>query len=109
MTARDYTFIEDIIDGVIRSISYVENNENVYEIFNLGENTPITLNEMVATIEDVIGKKAKINELPMQLGDVNQTYANIDKAKSMLGYHPHTAFKDGISAFVKWYKEYNNL
>lgn len=106
-TARDYTFIDDIIDGVVKSIKYVENNENVYEIFNLGESTPITLNEMVSTLEKIIGKKAIINKLPMQLGDVNQTFADVTKAKKMLDYNPTTPFTEGIQKFYDWYCDFN--
>lgn len=104
-TSRDYTYIQDIINGIVLSIQYVENHENVYEIINLGENTPITLLEMIQTIEKVLGKKAKMNFLPMQLGDVNKTYADITKAKELLGYNPQTSFEEGIRNFVKWYKE----
>lgn len=104
-TSRDYTYIQDIINGIILSIQYVENHENVYEIINLGENTPITLLEMIQTIEKVLGKKAKMNFLPMQLGDVNKTYADITKAKELLGYDPQTSFEEGIRNFVKWYRE----
>lgn len=104
-TSRDYTYIQDIINGIVLSIQYVENHENVYEIINLGENTPITLLEMIQTIEKVLGKKAKMNFLPMQLGDVNKTYADITKAKELLGYNPQTSFEEGIRSFVKWYKE----
>lgn len=104
-TSRDYTYIQDIINGIVLSIQYVENHENVYEIINLGENTPITLLEMIQIIEKVLGKKAKMNFLPMQLGDVNKTYADITKAKELLGYNPQTSFEEGIRNFVKWYKE----
>lgn len=104
-TSRDYTYIQDIINGIVLSIQYVENHENVYEIINLGENTPITLLAMIQTIEKVLGKKAKMNFLPMQLGDVNKTYADITKAKELLGYNPQTSFEEGIRNFVKWYKE----
>ena len=103
-TQRDYTYIDDIIDGVLRSADYAENNTGVYEIFNLGESQTISLKEMVATIEKVIGKKAQLNKLPMQPGDVNRTFADISKAKKMLGYDPDTKFEDGIRKFVEWYK-----
>ena len=81
----------------------MENNTDVYEIFNLGESQTISLKEMVATIEKVIGKKALLNKLPMQPGDVNRTFADISKAKKMLGYDPDTKFEDGIRKFVEWY------
>lgn len=102
-TARDYTFIEDIIDGVVKSIQYLEQNDKVYEIINLGESEVITLNEMVETIETILGKKAIKNRLPMQPGDVERTSANITKAKNLIGYQPSTNFQNGIQKFVEWF------
>lgn len=102
-TRRDYTYIDDIIEGIIASLQYVESNEKCYEIINLGEATPIDLKTMVSTIEKTLGKKAIINQLPMQPGDVNVTYADIQKAQKLLSYKPHISFDDGIKAFVEWY------
>lgn len=102
-TYRDYTYIDDIIDGVIKGVKYLELHENVYEIINLGESDAISLNNMVQTIERYLNKKAIIDRLPMQPGDVKRTYANIDKAKELLGYKPTTKFDDGIEKFIKWY------
>ncbi|MGL5278933.1 MAG: GDP-mannose 4,6-dehydratase [Cetobacterium sp.] len=102
-TYRDYTYIDDIIDGVIKGVKYLEKHENVYEIVNLGESDAISLNKMVQTIEKCLDKEAVIERLPMQPGDVKRTYANIDKAKELLGYKPTTKFDDGINKFVKWY------
>lgn len=102
-TYRDYTYIDDIIDGVIKGVKYLEKYDNVYEIINLGESDAISLNKMVETIEKHLDKKAIINRLPMQPGDVKRTYANIDKAKEILGYKPTTKFDDGIEKFIKWY------
>lgn len=104
-TARDYTYIDDIIDGILKSIQYLESNSNVYEIINLGESQVITLSEMVSTIEDALGVKAKINKLPMQPGDVNITNADITKAKELIGYNPQTKFNQGIKKFVTWFNE----
>ncbi len=101
-TSRDYTYVEDIIDGIVKSIKYISENVNVYEILNLGESEPITLAEMIATIESVVGKKAKIKRLPTQPGDVDRTFADISKAKKMIGYNPQTSFKEGIQKFYKW-------
>ena len=98
-TMRDYTFIEDIICGIISAINY---NKTPYEIINLGGGSPVTLNEMISTIEEVLGKKAEINRLPMQPGDVNKTVSDITKAKNLLGYQPKTSFKEGIKKFVEW-------
>lgn len=103
-TERDYTYIEDIMDGILKSIKYIEENSSVYEILNLGESRTITLSKMVTTIEDSLGIKANIKRMEMQPGDVNRTFADITKAKKLIGYNPQTKFEDGIDEFVKWYK-----
>ncbi len=103
-TERDYTYIEDIMDGILKSIKYIEENSSVYEILNLGESKTITLSKMVTTIEDSLGIKANIKRMEMQPGDVNRTFADITKAKELIGYNPQTKFEDGIDEFVKWYK-----
>jgi UDP-glucuronate 4-epimerase len=102
-TARDYTFIDDIIDGILKSINFLENNEKVYEILNLGESEVISLNQMLSTIEETLDKKANKTLLPMQPGDVEKTNANIDKAKALIGYYPTTHFQNGIKKFVEWF------
>lgn len=104
-TRRDYTYINDIVDGMISSLDYVQLHQNCYEIINLGESTPIDLNTMVSTIEKALGKKAIKDILPMQAGDVNVTYADIQKARKLLKYKPHTSFDDGIKAFIEWYRK----
>ncbi|MFK4784714.1 GDP-mannose 4,6-dehydratase [Fusobacterium sp. MFO224] len=104
-TYRDYTYIDDIIQGILKSIKYLISNNKVYEILNLGSSNPISLKEMILTIEKVLNKKAKINYLPMQPGDVDKTYANINKAKKLIGYEPKISFEKGIRNFVTWYKE----
>ena len=102
-TARDYTYIDDIIDGVVKSIKYLENHDKTYEIVNLGESEVVTLNEMVSTIENTLGQKALKKNLPMQPGDVLKTNADIQKARSLLGYDPTTNFQNGIKKFVEWF------
>ena len=103
-TSRDYTYIDDIVDGIIRSCNYVENNNDVYEILNLGNSSPVSLKEMINTIAEVLNKTPNIQELPMQPGDVERTFADISKAKKLIGYNPKTSFQEGIETFVKWYK-----
>ncbi|WP_370896680.1 GDP-mannose 4,6-dehydratase [Chryseobacterium gossypii] len=102
-TARDYTYIDDIIDGIVKSVTYLENHSNVYEILNLGESQVITLSEMLSTIEKAIGKTARKKNLPMQPGDVRKTNADITKAKALIGYQPDTDFQNGIKKFVEWF------
>ena len=103
-TSRDYTYIDDIVDGIIKSCNYVENNNDVYEILNLGNSSPVSLKEMINIIGQVIGVEPKIKQFPMQPGDVDRTFADISKAKELIGYNPKTSFKEGIENFVEWYK-----
>ncbi len=102
-TARDYTYIDDIIDGITKSVTYLEENSKVYEILNLGENQVVTLEEMVSTIENVLGKSAIRKNLPIQPGDVQKTNADITKARTLIGYKPDTNFQNGIKKFVEWF------
>lgn len=102
-TSRDYTYVEDIVSGIEKSIEYVNSNKDVYEILNLGNSSPVSLKEMINTIAEVLGKTPNIEELPMQPGDVEKTFADISKAKKLIGYEPKTSFRQGIENFVKWY------
>ena len=106
-TMRDYAYIDDVVRGINASVEYVLSNKNVFEIINLSGNKPVTLNEMVAQIEKATGKKAIINKLPMQPGDVIRTYADISKAQRLLNFQPNTPFEEGIRKFVDWYLEAN--
>lgn len=99
-TRRDYTFIEDILDGLVRCVD----NPLKYEIFNLGESQTITLREMIDVIAKHVGKPANIKQMPLQPGDVEITYACIDKAKEMLGYDPKYPFDEGVRRYVEWYR-----
>ena len=103
MTARDYTFIDDIIDGIAKSAQYLENNQGVYEIINLGENEVVMLKDMLSEIEQNLDKKAVLDKLPMQPGDVKKTNADITKAKALVKYSPKTNFQNGIKKFVEWF------
>jgi UDP-glucuronate 4-epimerase len=99
---RDFTYIDDIIDGVISAIrSDIEN-----EIINLGKGNPDELSEMISLLEKYMGEKAKKNLLPMQLGDVMVTYADISKAESLLNYNPKISLDMGIKKFIGWFKKY---
>ena len=108
-TSRDYTYVDDIVDGIIKSCEYTMNNENVYEILNLGNSSPVSLKEMINTIGKAVGVEPKINQLPMQPGDVERTYADVSKAKALIEYEPKTSFEQGIQNFVNWYKENQEL
>jgi UDP-glucuronate 4-epimerase len=104
-TRRDYTFIDDIIDGITKAHDYIQKN-NACEIFNLGESQTISLSEMISGIEDALGKKANKVTMPMQPGDVEQTFADICKSKKLLHYNPQTKFNEGIKIFAQWVKDY---
>jgi UDP-glucuronate 4-epimerase len=97
-SSRDYTYVDDIVDGILSSIRMLKG----YEIINLGESRTISLNRMIHELEKVLKKTAARNYLPMQPGDVNTTYADISKARSLLGYNPSMDFEDGILSFINW-------
>ena len=99
-TRRDYTYIDDIIQGVIAALKY---DGAMWDIFNLGENETISLKDLIAAIETAVGKRAKINQLPEQPGDVPLTCADISKARRLLGYNPTTKLHDGLPKFVEWF------
>ncbi len=102
-TSRDYTFIDDIIDGILKSVKILEEKNAVYEILNLGENEVINLQEMVSALENEMKTEAQKNTLSMQPGDVLKTNADITKARTLIGYRPSTNFQNGIKKFVEWF------
>ncbi|MCB9207177.1 MAG: NAD-dependent epimerase [Ignavibacteriales bacterium] len=117
---RDFTYIDDIVEGMIRLIDkapITDSNWNKekaepatsfapYRIFNIGNNKPVKLMKFISVLEEVIGKKAKINYLPMQQGDVYSTYANISALNKLVGFEPKTSIEEGLKNFVDWYKSY---
>ena len=101
-TQRDYTYIDDILQGVEGSIRWVADNEGAFEIVNLGESRTIGLREMIRAVGEEMGIEPRIRRLPMQPGDVERTYADITKARRLLGYAPRWEFREGIREFVRW-------
>ena len=99
-TRRDYTYIDDILQGTLAALKY---DGPMFDVFNLGESDTIQLKDLVAAIEKALGKKAKINRLPEQPGDMPLTCADISKARKRLGYNPKTKFEDGLPRFVDWF------
>lgn len=99
-TRRDYTYIDDIIQGMTACLDY---EGQLCDVFNLGESQTTTLSDLIATIERALGKKAVIEKKPDQPGDVPVTYADITKAKALLAYDPHTKIAEGIPRFVEWF------
>ncbi len=103
-TQRDYTYIDDIVDGVLGGLQWTEANGGAYEIVNLGESRTISLKEMIRVVSEEMGVEPRIRQLPMQPGDVVRTYADISKARSLLGYNPRWEFREGVREFVKWFR-----
>ncbi len=117
---RDFTYIDDIVEGVVRTLDQVAQPNNgwsgaapdpgtskaPYRIYNIGSNNPVELSRFIEIIEERTGKKAQKNLLPMQPGDVVATYANVDSLISDVGYKPKTSVEEGIANFVDWYREF---
>ena len=117
---RDFTYIDDIVEGVVRVIDNIPtpnpqwNGKNPdphsskapYKIYNIGNNNPVKLMDFIEAIEKEVGKTAQKNMLPLQPGDVPATYANVDDLVSELDYKPNTSIQIGIKNFVKWYREF---
>lgn len=105
-TRRDYTFISDTLQGIVGALHWMSRVEPpVYEIFNLGESHTVSLEELVRHLEQAFGRPALLERLPMQPGDVACTYADIAKARKMLGYAPEVTIEAGIPLFVDWFRE----
>lgn len=105
-TSRDYTFVDDTVQGVIAAMKY---DKSDFEVINLGNNYTISLKELIASIEKITGRKAIIEKYPDQPGDVPKTFADISKAKRLLEYDPHTQIQEGLKKFYDWFLENKNL
>ncbi len=99
-TRRDYTYIDDVIQGTMAALQY---QGPLYDVFNLGESETIQLKELISAIENALGKKAKVNRLPEQPGDMPLTCADISKARKLLGYKPTTKLSEGLQKFIDWF------
>ncbi len=104
-TARDYTYVDDIVGGIYCALS----NLGGYRIYNLGESRTVTLKMLIETIEKILGKKAKLDYQPLQPGDVQITFADVEKAKKEIGYDPKFSLESGIHNFVTWYLKNKEL
>jgi len=101
---RDFTYIDDIVNGIIASIDYAHG----FDIFNLGNNSPVSLMKFIETLENSLGKKAKKNFLPMQQGEMVTTFADIEESQKKLNYHPKTSIQEGLEKFANWHQSYFN-
>src|SRR6267154_3560649 len=104
-TQRDYTYIDDIIQGTMAALNY---DGSLYDVFNLGESQTIQLKDLILAIEHALGKQAKINRLAEQPGDMPLTFADISKARKLLGYSPTTKLSEGLPKFVDWFLQSNS-
>jgi UDP-glucuronate 4-epimerase len=101
-TSRDYTYVDDIVKGIVSAITF---DKSLFEIINLGNNYAVSLKELIANIEEITGSKARIDQQPEQPGDVPRTFADISKAKELLNYQPTTKLQDGLKNFYNWFLE----
>jgi UDP-glucuronate 4-epimerase len=118
--ARDFTYIDDVVEGVVRVTDVIATpdpnwraeapnpatSSAPYRLYNIGNHSPVALLDYIAAIEQAIGKKAKIELLPQQTGDVEETYADVDALKAATGFQPSTPLEVGIARFVAWYRQY---
>lgn len=100
-TERDYTYVDDIISGIIGALNY---NDSQFEVINLGESQTVSLSRLIELLEDALGMKAKIDRQSFQPGDMPRTHANISKAQRLLNYQPTTKIEEGIKKFAEWFK-----
>lgn len=121
MMRRDFTYIDDIVEGVVRvcDSTATPNTEwdsskpdpgtstGPYRLYNIGNNNPVELMQLIATLESCLGVEAKKNYLPMQAGDVPATYADVDALVTAVGFKPETSIEDGVASFVDWYRSYH--
>ena len=101
-TRRDYTYVDDIVAGVVSAVDYAQSQ---YEVINLGNNQTVTLRQMISGLEDALGVGARIERLPEQPGDVPQTWASVEKAGRLLGYAPRTPYEQGVRHFAEWLRK----
>jgi UDP-glucuronate 4-epimerase len=104
-TRRDYTYVDDTVDGIVGAIAWIRDQEaGAYDVFNLGESQAITLSDLIGTLEKELGKSARIDRRPPQPGDVDQTWADISRAREAFGYDPRTSITEGIKRYIEWYR-----
>jgi len=120
---RDFTYVDDIVEGIYRLMDSPATKNAAwdganpdpatsfapYQLFNIGNNAPVELMDYIGAIEEKLGKEAKKNFMPLQIGDVPATYADVSALESKVGYKPSTSVRDGVSNFIDWYKEYYKI
>jgi len=106
--ARDFTYIDDIVDGIIGALDHVPAHSE-HRVLNIGDSRPIGLMAMIEALENALGRKAEKVMRPMQPGDVTATFADISKLQSLTGYHPQVMLEDGLQHFARWYRDYHHI
>ena len=104
-TERDYTYVDDILRGILASIALLRRSDPLFEIVNLGESRTVSLREMIHVLGEEMGVEPVIDQQEMQPGDVERTYADVSKARELLGYEPSVEFRDGVRVFLEWFDE----
>ena len=105
---RDFTYIDDITEGILRLLEIDTEGRKIHEIYNIGKSNPISVNHLVKSLEDLLQKKATIEYVQEQKGDVKQTFADVSKLADKIGYFPRVELEEGLTYFVDWYKEYHH-
>jgi UDP-glucuronate 4-epimerase len=103
---RDFTYVDDIVEGVIRVLDAVPANPLPCKVYNIGNHDPVPLLKLIEVLENCLGKKAQRNLLPMQPGDVPETFADVEDLVRDVGFHPNTSVEEGVRRFTEWYREY---
>jgi UDP-glucuronate 4-epimerase len=104
-TERDYTYVDDILQGIVASIDLLQRSDPLFEIVNLGESRTVSLSEMIQVLGDEMGIEPVIDPQEMQPGDVERTYADVSKARELLAYEPSVEFRDGVRVFLEWFDD----
>ena len=107
-TERDYTYVDDTLQGVLGAMRFLDQHPDTFEIVNLGESRTVPLTEMIDTVARALGVTPEIERLPMQPGDVIRTYADTTKARRLFGYDPQTGFEEGVDRFVEWFNDHTS-
>jgi UDP-glucuronate 4-epimerase len=103
---RDFTYVDDIVEGVVRVMDRTPSSRPPYQVYNIGNHDPVDLLEFIDTLEQCLGRKAERRMLPMQPGDVPETFADVESLTRDIGFHPNTTLREGLRRFTDWYREY---
>lgn len=104
-SSRDYTYVDDIVSGVIKALDWASERDTCFDVFNLGNRSTVELSEMISVLGEELGVTPRIERQPKQPGDVDRTYADISHARTVLGYEPLTEFREGVRRFIEWLQD----